>query len=110
MAIEKVKKHMILSRKFLSFGSFSKIKSNIPLQRHKIGGEKKTLRKRVEVDIFFCKNRGRVRFPQTKSDRLSRAPFERWSGRWFCCCCWARILNVQLNWALATISLLCEEK
>jgi hypothetical protein len=32
MAIEKVKKHMILSRKFLSFGGFSKIKSNIPLQ------------------------------------------------------------------------------
>jgi hypothetical protein len=35
-------------------------------------GKKKTLRKRVEVDFFFCKNRGRIRFLQTKSDCLSR--------------------------------------
>jgi hypothetical protein len=28
------------------------------------------------------------------------------SEHWFCCCYWPRILSVQLNWALATISLL----
>jgi hypothetical protein len=36
-------------------------------QRHKIGGEKKTLRKRVEVGFFFCKNRGRVRFRRRRA-------------------------------------------